>query len=66
MFKLAQRVAIEDCTLFQTSLWVSVLPYQAKQLPGPLTSGFRDSPSLGYKQAPRPAQDLLAGKGAQP
>ena len=37
---------------------------RAKQLPGPLAIGSRDSPSLGYKQAPRPVQDLLAGKGA--
>ena len=54
--------ATEDCTLFQTSLWVSVCLVRVKQLPGPLAIGSRDSPSLGYKQAPRPAQDLLAGK----
>ena len=30
VFRLAHRVAIEDCTLFHTSLWVLVLPYSSQ------------------------------------
>ena len=52
---------IEDCNLPDSLLGVGSA-IRAKQLPGPLAIGSRDSPSLGYKQAPRPVQDLLAGK----
>ena len=65
LFRLAHWLlalaTIVDFTLPELSLGDGSA-IQAKQLPGPLAIGSRDSPSLGYKQAPRPVQDLLAGK----
>ena len=49
LFRLAHWVAIEDCTLFQTSLWVSVCHIRAKQLPGPLAIGSCDPLLFGLQ-----------------
>ena len=71
MFRLAHRLADllavkEDCTLFQTSLWVSVLPIRAKQLPGPLAIGSVDPLLFGLQAQAHPGlcKDRLVGKGA--
>ena len=71
LFRLAHWPLIdwhyyEDCTLSRTLFGCRFCQVRAKQLPGPLAIGFRDSLSLWATSSGSSeyVQDLLAGKGA--
>ena len=69
MFRLAHWLLagfIEDCTLPELSLGDGSAKFEPNSYLDPWQLGLVTLFSLGYKQAPRPVQDLLAGKGAQP
>ena len=71
LFRLAHRLAhwlladfIEDCTLPELSLGDGSAKFEPNSYLDPWQLGLLTLFSVGYKQAPRPVQDLLAGKGA--
>ena len=57
---------IEDCILPELSLGDGSAIFEPNSYLDPWHLGLVTLFSVGYKQAPRPVQDLLAGKGAQP
>ena len=63
LFRLTHRLALatEDCTLFQTSLWVCSAKYESNSYLDPWRVGLETHPLWAASRLPD-LQDLLAGK----
>ena len=66
LFRLAigYWLALSRTAPFQSSLWVSVLPNRAKQLPGPLAIGSCDPLLFGLQAGSQACAGPLGGKRA--